>query len=146
MKVSHFLCGWLPSSAVTCWCEGWVQGEESGVRCEQNFSLTIPNQAPTTLYYPQGLSSHSVGGWRQFLCDKGRDCPGKCAAWLHTVMPHKRRCRAEWHLSPFYKHMTNSPKLVLCRIRRSLEAAPSLFIIMSHKQAIYFGFVLSIKC
>lgn len=22
------------------------------------------------LYYPQGFSSHAVGGWHQFLCDK----------------------------------------------------------------------------
>lgn len=125
--------GWRPQ----LWLVG-VKGEgkegESGVRFEQNFSLSIPNQAPTTLYYPQGLSSHSVGGWQQFLCDKGRDCLGKCSAWLHTVMPHKRRCRAEWCLSPFYKHMTNSPKLVLCRIRRGLEMLLQVFfIIMSHK-------------
>lgn len=107
--------------------QGGVGGAGSGVRCEQNFSLSIPNQAPTTLYYPQGLTSHSVGGWRQFLCDKGRDCPGKCGAWLHTVMPHKRRCCAEWHLSSFYKHMTNSPKLALCNTINALECTSKAF-------------------
>lgn len=85
-KCVSLLVRMAASSAMTCWCKGWWG---MGGECEQNFSLSIPNQAPTTRYYLQGLSSHSVGGWRQFLCDKGHDCPGKCGAWLHSVMPHK---------------------------------------------------------
>lgn len=117
-KCVSLLVRMAASSAMTCWCKGWWG---MGGECEQNFSLSIPNQAPTTRYYLQGLSSHSVGGWRQFLCDKGHDCPGKCGAWLHSVMPHKSKFWAECRLSLFYKRMTNSPNLVLCAIRRSLE-------------------------
>lgn len=43
---------------------------------------------PSPLYYPQGFSSHSVGGWHQFLCDK--DDYHESVALDYTLQHHTK--------------------------------------------------------